>query len=160
MGVEPGGHFCPAKQLIEGDGNFQISRWKKILDLSFFCIKSISWWSVDSACLWCDSSNQLRPGRVPKFSVNKNIFARSAYYVPLAHQEPASAARRAPPPPASGQISKCPKNGPPETDLRAEIPGSRVPFLVHFWDLTKYVSWRNLIQLYSYCTLDDKKKPK
>ena len=49
----------------------------------------------------------------------------------------AAARRRAP---ASGQISKCPKNGPPETDLRAEIPGSRVPFLVHFWDLTKYVS--------------------
>ncbi len=32
----------------------------------------------------------------------------------------------------SAQISKCPKNGPPETDLRAGIPGSRVPFLVHF----------------------------
>ena len=36
---EPGGHFCPAKQLIEGDGNFQISRWKKIPDLSFFLYK-------------------------------------------------------------------------------------------------------------------------
>ena len=23
---EPGGHFCNAKQLIEGDGKFQISR--------------------------------------------------------------------------------------------------------------------------------------
>ena len=37
--------------------------------LEIFCIKSISWWSVDSACLWCDSSNQLRPGRVPKCNV-------------------------------------------------------------------------------------------
>ena len=61
---EPGGHFCSQIQLIEGDETFQISRWKNP-GLKFFCIKSISWWSVDSACLSCDSSNQLRPGRVP-----------------------------------------------------------------------------------------------
>ena len=69
------------------------------------------------------------------------IIARSAYYVPLAHQEPASVrARPRPRPrrrPASGQISKCPKNGPPETDFRGDRTGRGVPILVHFWDLTQ-----------------------
>ena len=39
--------------------------------------------------------------------------------------------------PASGQISKCPKNGPPETDFRGDRTGRGVPILVHFWDLTQ-----------------------
>ena len=43
----------------------EISRWKKIPRTWVFFQKSISRWSVDCAHLLCDSSNQLRPGRVP-----------------------------------------------------------------------------------------------
>ena len=35
------------------------------------------------------------------------------------------------------QISKCSKNGPPETDFRGDRTGRGVPILVHFWDLTQ-----------------------
>ena len=85
------------------------------------------------------------------------FFARSAYSVPLAHQEPVSVR---PSPCPSAQIRKSPKNGPPETDLRAEIPGSRVPFLVHFWDLAQIRQLMQSESIIHILCVDDKKKPR
>ena len=55
---------------------------------------------------------------------------------PTRSQRPRGA-RRARARSPSGQISKCPKNGPPETDFRGDRAGRGVPILVHFWDLTQ-----------------------
>ena len=86
------------------------------------------------------------------------IIARSAYSVPLTHQEPMSvrpSVRLRP-----HRSAKSPKNGPPETDLRAEIPGSRVPFLIHFWDLAQIRQLTQSESIIHILCVDNKKKPR
>ena len=88
------------------------------------------------------------------------VIARSAYSVPLAHQEPMSVR-----PSVSDRLrpyrsAKSPQNGPPETDLRAEIPGSRVPFLVHFGDLAQIRQLTQSGSIIHILCVDDKKKPR
>ena len=91
------------------------SHLPRISETIYFCFRAGNWWGF-----------KLKP--ISVVSILGVVIARSAYYVPLAHQEPASvrapSVRRRPcavrRPPASGHISKCPKNGPLETDLRTK----------------------------------------
>ena len=55
--------------------------------------------------------------------------------------------------------AKSPKNGPPETDLRAEIPGRGVPFLDHFVDLAQIRQLMQSDSIIHILCVDDKNKP-
>ena len=87
-----------------------------------------------------------------------SVIARSAYSVPLAHQEPASVVAAAVRPYA--RSAKSPKNGPPETDLRGNIPGRGVPILVHFVDLTQIHQLTQSDPIILILYVDDKRKLK
>ena len=80
------------------------------------------------------------------------FFARSAYSVPLAHQEPASVRPH--------RSAKSTKNGPPETDLANSIAGRGVPKKGHFLDLTQIRQLTQSDSIILILYVDDKKKPK
>ena len=99
-------------------------------------------------------SDALRRHRVSMITLR--VIARSAYSVPLAHQEPASVRPYVLRPHRS---AKSTKNGPPETDLANSIAGRGVPFFVHFWDLTQIRQLTQSDSIIPILYVDDKKKP-
>ena len=90
---------------------------------------------------------------VKKMEISPLFFARSAYYVPLAHQEPASVRLR------PHRSAKSTKNGPPETDLANSIAGRGVPKKGHFLDLTQIRQLTQSDSIILILYVDDNKKP-